>query len=114
MNKEWFIIINGQQEGPYSLTDLKFDKRLTPDTLVWKKGFKDWTPIRYVSELKEVFEDETEEPKTIHEKLKPKPLPQDVQQETLTLHNDPFQFWLWFLIIALIVFYVFYLFYRIQ
>lgn len=58
MDKIWYLFIEGKEEGPYSFNDLKKDWRLTPDTLVWRKGFEDWIPIRDVRELKDLFKDE--------------------------------------------------------
>ena len=41
---EYFIIENnGQQAGPFSLEQL-VQKAITPETLVWAQGMKDWTP----------------------------------------------------------------------
>ena len=56
--KIWFIQIQGKKEGPFSVRELKYDPRINPDTLVWKKGFNLWLPIRKVPELKKIFEDE--------------------------------------------------------
>lgn len=59
MNRKiWFININGKREGPFSISDLKRDLRITPDTLVWREGFAEWKKMRDVQELKEVFADE--------------------------------------------------------
>ncbi len=95
MQKIWYIKIDGQREGPLSVSDLKRDRRLTPDTLVWKEGFKDWQPMREVPELKEVFEDENPPPKLS---------PQDLLQGKPALPDDelildfgqepPYLFWL--------------------
>ena len=53
---EFFIIDNnGQQAGPFSLDQLA-QKAITPETLVWKQGMKDWTPAWKVAELKNVLE----------------------------------------------------------
>jgi hypothetical protein len=105
MIEEWFVLINGNQEGPYNLNQLKKDPRLTPDTLVWKKGFKDWIAIRHVLELQEIFEDETP-PHSQEEKFSPTPLISE--QEALTLQTDPSPFFLWILFFILILLYVFY------
>lgn len=58
MEKIWYIKIYGKREGPYSIIDLKRDRRITPDTLVWRKGFDCWQPIRYVPELQIIFEED--------------------------------------------------------
>lgn len=53
---EYFIIDNnGQQAGPFSLEQLA-QKAITPETLVWKQGMKDWTPAWKVEELKTTLE----------------------------------------------------------
>lgn len=56
--KNWYILIENQEEGPYSIRDLRLDKRITPFTLVRKVGSKKWLPIGKVKVLKVVFEDE--------------------------------------------------------
>jgi hypothetical protein len=109
MDKEWFIIVGDQREGPYSLGDLKRDPRVTPDTLVWKKGFKEWVPARLVATLKPVFEDEPDS-QPLHQKPKIKPLKTDLgpEQVTVAMHQDPYQLLLWILLLLLVLFYAFY------
>jgi hypothetical protein len=108
--KEWFIIIENKQEGPFSLLDLKKDYRFTPDTLVWRKGFQEWTPARFVYEMKQIFKDEPDA-KPIHEPEKgvlgESGLGQQ-DQVTLTLQQDPYQLLLWILLLLLIFIYTFY------
>lgn len=62
MEKIWYIILNEKREGPYSLQDMRKDKRISPETLVWKEGFDKWIPIGEVPELKAVFQDVIDEP----------------------------------------------------
>jgi hypothetical protein len=110
--KEWFIIIDNEKEGPYSLHDLKKDLRFTPDTLVWKRGFQEWIKARFVSEMLELFKDEPEA-KPLHED-KNKEIPSHLGQQnqiTLTLQQDPYQFILWILLLLLVMFYTFFRFY---
>jgi len=107
--KEWFIIVENRQEGPFSLLDLKRNPRFTPDTLVWKKGFKEWTAARDVSEIAEVFKDEIPS-KALHAPHEGKPLDSDIGQEnqaTLTLQQDPYPLILWILIAVLIIIYTY-------
>lgn len=59
MDKIWYLQINGKREGPFSFADLRYDKRVTPDTFVWKEGFPEWKKIRDVPELKKLFNDES-------------------------------------------------------
>lgn len=89
--KIWYIKVNGKQEGPFSYADLKRDRRLTPDTLVWKQGFETWLPIREVSELKNLFKDEEE----VLEPEKEPQLPQD--ELVLDMRQQP-PFLVWILI----------------
>lgn len=107
--KEWYIILENCQEGPYSLQNLKGDYRFTPDTLVWKKGFKEWTPARLVSEMQWVFKDDPES-RPLHQKPKKNGLEPDLGQDqaTLALQQDPYQIYLWILLFLLILFYTLY------
>lgn len=107
--KEWFIIIENQQEGPLSLLDLKRDRRFSPDTLVWKNGFSEWTKARFVLEMKDLFKDDAQ-PQALHEPDQGKGIKSDLQesQATLTLQQDPYQYILWILLFLLIILYTFY------
>lgn len=111
--KEWFIIIDNRQEGPFSLSDLKHDFRFTPDTLVWKQGFQEWIKARFVLEMKNLFKDGPN-PQTLHEPNQEKEVESGLGQQaqvTLILQQDPYQFILWILLVLLILFYTFYHFY---
>lgn len=110
MNLKWFIIVDGKQEGPFTLLQLKSHLKITPDTLVWREGFSTWIAVRNVKELNKLFEDE-EEAQPIQERFVPKKkildgLLQD--EETMVIGEDPYQFWLWILVIILIIVYVIY------
>lgn len=105
MNKIWYINIDGKQEGPFSILDLKKDTRITPETLVWKEGFPNWKPIGQVPELKDVFADESpNEEKKPEETKKSSPiLPQD--EIVLDMRNEPpYFFWLLLLVAILVYF----------
>ena len=39
--KEYFIAVDGQQKGAFSLKDLK-QETVLPDTLIWKEGWAEW------------------------------------------------------------------------
>ncbi|SCA62434.1 Uncharacterized protein SCG7086_AA_00370 [Chlamydiales bacterium SCGC AG-110-P3] len=54
-SKEWYIQVGTNREGPFSVSELRSDLRITPDTLVWKEGFADWVPIKLVWELRDLF-----------------------------------------------------------
>ena len=111
MEKIWHIDIEGNREGPYSIEDLRRDVRITPDTLVWKKGFSLWVPIRNVPELKEVFADEVEH-KDSEEPDETKgggiASTEVSDQLTIAIREDPPYFFLWILMAAILVSYLFY------
>jgi hypothetical protein len=51
---EWRVAVKGEQRGPFTLDQLRAmlaDGRLPPDTLVWKPGMANWTPMSGVPEL---------------------------------------------------------------
>ena len=52
--KQYYIIRNDQQAGPYTLEELAA-MEITPDTVVWTEGMTDWAPAREVSELNSLF-----------------------------------------------------------
>lgn len=110
MKKEWYIIINRKQEGPFTLLELRRNPYVTPDTLVWKDGFKDWRKARSVVELKQIFQDEEEEPIPPHEKFKPKIIKEELPQDDIvvTLSGDPFSFFIWAIITILVLIYLYF------
>jgi hypothetical protein len=107
-DREWYVILDHNQAGPFRLLELK--KFITPDTLVWKKGFSEWTPARHVPELNILFEDEPES-KPLHEKPTLAPLKEELgsEQVTVIMQQDPYQFILWLIVFLLIISYTFYL-----
>ncbi len=58
MIKEWFVLVQDRKLGPFSIEELRRKKFITPDTLVWKKGFTKWKKAGLVKELASVFKDE--------------------------------------------------------
>lgn len=102
MNKIWFVLIEGKREGPRSKEELKMDQRLNPDTLVWKEGFDDWKKIRDVPELRDLFEEKTEENEIEEESLEIKKAP---AQDELVLdmrQEPPFRMWIYVALAILI------------
>ncbi|QZT37403.1 SPFH domain-containing protein [Halosquirtibacter xylanolyticus] len=54
----FFIVINGQQNGPFDLTTLKqmaMQNQFTRDVLVWREGMSNWTAANEVAELMNIF-----------------------------------------------------------
>ncbi len=112
MDKIWFIKIDSHEEGPFSLLDLRRHPSVTPDTLVWKEGFKEWIPIRKVKELKSVFED-AEEASPPKENNKPKlgPILNQDEQLALDMRRLPpsLLIWILLLLVALLSYLVYWL-----
>jgi hypothetical protein len=55
---EWFVGVNGQQQGPYDLAALAAQASagaLTRETLVWKNGMAGWVAAGQVPELGSAF-----------------------------------------------------------
>lgn len=50
----YFIIVNGVQQGPFTLDELRMHN-IASDTLVWAEGMAQWTPAWQVEELKPLF-----------------------------------------------------------
>lgn len=107
MHKEWFVLIDNVKEGPYSIEDLRRDRRVTPDTLVWRQGFETWIPIRNVPELKSLFEEQKNEPEA-EEPITPS-LPKN---DTLAISMEPPFFWIF--IALIVVAYVLYEFFAVR
>ena len=47
---EFFVIMNDQQQGPFSIEQLA-NMSIMPDTPVWREGMADWTTAENVAEL---------------------------------------------------------------
>lgn len=108
-NPEWWIKLGEVSEGPFSISQLRSDSRITPDTLVWKKGFVKWVPIRQVEELAEVFTD-AGEPHMPAGKIRVNPRDDELVIDT---QKDPFDFFYWLILAVIIISYVLYQFYWI-
>lgn len=104
MDKIWYIKINGNREGPYSITDLRRDRRINPDTLVWRQGFDRWQQLRYVPELQVVFDDQPSEAQP-EEKLTFSKIPDDDEMVLDMRQKDPHR-WLWLLLLGILLFYI--------
>jgi hypothetical protein len=115
MEKVWFISIVDKAEGPFTLSELKNDPRVTPDTLVWKEGFAKWLPLRDVAEAAGIFKDDAQTPTPSDEPIEPAPeidtnesdFPNKLADGELAILPPqalpPFPFWI-FLIIFLIIY----------
>ena len=52
---EYYIVINNDKKGPFSLEELK-KQNPTEDSLIWYKGLSDWTEASKLKELDDFFE----------------------------------------------------------
>ncbi len=51
---EYWIIVNEQPQGPFTLEQLA-QRRITPDTKVWRTGLSDWVEAEALEELDAVL-----------------------------------------------------------
>ncbi len=51
---EYFILVNNQKQGPYSIEDLKA-KDIDATTMIWRVGCTDWTSADKLDDLKELL-----------------------------------------------------------
>ena len=61
MDKKYYLAINGQQAGPYSLEEIKM-QGITPETLIWRSGLGEWTKAGSLSEVADVLFVQAPEP----------------------------------------------------
>ena len=65
----YYAILDGQQSGPYSLTELSrliTEKKVVKETYIWKPGMKQWTLAENIDEVLRLVA------------LTPPPLPENV------------------------------------
>ena len=72
----YFILINNQQQGPYTLDELR-SRNITSATLVWREGMADWTPAWKVAELVSLFHADAAD----NAQTTPPPAPSEEQRE---------------------------------
>jgi hypothetical protein len=52
--KEYYYLINKDQNGPFSFEELK-DKALNAETYIWTEGMEKWERLKYIPELNELL-----------------------------------------------------------
>ena len=102
LEKIWFILINGERKGPFSVSELKQIPELTPDTLAWREGFVNWVPIRNIPELRELFEEKDETQEDEEQAARRTPL----RDDTISLEFSEPPLFLWLLFVVLVLLYV--------
>lgn len=50
---EYYISKNNDKEGPFTLEELAA-QHITPDTLIWTVGYKEWKPAKDIPELADI------------------------------------------------------------
>ncbi len=104
--KEWYCLFRGRKEGPYSFLELKRHPRLTPDTLVWKKGFHEWVRAGQVRELQKIFKDEKRGKGSQKKKGEERP-PREVEILDTGQNPGP-SFWIYVLIVVIVLLFIVY------
>lgn len=49
--QQYYMVVDEQTVGPFTLEEIKSHPRLTPETLVWKPGIENWIAAREMVEL---------------------------------------------------------------
>lgn len=109
LEHEWFVILKGKKEGPFSVPELLRKEGVNKNTLAWREGMEKWLPIKEIPELKFLFIDS--------EPLSPSQpdveVPEELKAEDIVLSlpnaQPPVIFWIFF--ITLMLMYVLYQFY---
>jgi hypothetical protein len=86
----FYISINNQKSGPFSLNDLSKQK-INPDTLVWSAGMDNWLPAKDVPELQELIKANnlTGEGYTISDTIKNEDISTVTEPSSLPSINHP-------------------------
>lgn len=58
---EYYILVNGGKQGPFSLEEL-YTKNISPSTMVWKTGLEDWVMAKDMPELTDLLANMPPEP----------------------------------------------------
>lgn len=53
--QQYYMVVDEQSTGPYTLDELTLHPKLTPDTLVWKPGIDNWVAAKTFPELAPAF-----------------------------------------------------------
>lgn len=53
--QQYYMVVNEQQAGPFTLEEIIAHSHLSPETLVWKPGYDNWLAAKNFPELEAVF-----------------------------------------------------------
>lgn len=56
---QYYMVVDEQSTGPYTLDELTLHPKLTPDSLVWKPGIENWVQAKTLPELTPAFSNHT-------------------------------------------------------
>lgn len=98
---EWFVILNGKSDGPYSVPELLRNKEVNSNTLAWREGMEKWLPIREIPELKLLFI-ENEAPPVVPQEVDETDLKAEDAVIALPSVQPPWIFWILFIILLLV------------
>lgn len=111
MNTEYFIIIDGQQKGPYPREVLRM-QGMTPNTYVWRQGMQGWVEAKDLPELTDLLQDnmnhgevppaQTQEPVQPQQPYGQQPYGQQYQQNH-GYNNAPHTNWMPWAIVATVL-----------
>lgn len=78
MNQQFYVAVNGQQTGPFTLDELKA-KNIQHDTLIWTEGLESWTKAELVPLVKDILKTippplQNTESKSIYQQVPPPPV----------------------------------------
>lgn len=103
MDKIWFIKVEEKAEGPFSVEELRWDPRISPNTMAWREGMPVWLPMHKIPELAQLFEEDESSSQGAED-------PQG-GEKVLTLNTDPQPLYYIYLLIALLIVILLYFFY---
>lgn len=87
MDAQFYIVVNGQTEGPFSLDEIKM-RKINRDTLVWSEGLAEWVKAENHPLLKD-FVNTLPPPLPAQSGTTPPPIPK-VSLHTATLSSKYF------------------------
>lgn len=63
--EKYYLAISGKREGPYTMEQVEgryTQGEISGQTLVWKKGMKNWTELKVLTDFKHLFDEECPPP----------------------------------------------------
>jgi hypothetical protein len=100
----WFIRVGEEETGPFTPGEIKDNPLVNLDTLVRRKNWVEWFPLRDVAQLKKLFNQEKEDQ---NESFESKDVDKKKMSDVLTLSLEPKNiFWLLLLILLLMMLYL--------